>query len=117
MRHLKDHRKLGRSAGPRRAVLRGLATNFFTHSKIETTVEKAEEAQRVIEKLITKARKKDLATQRQVFSYLLVKSAGERLYSTILPKTENREGGFTRIVKTGQRRGDGAELAILELVE
>lgn len=117
MRHAKDHRKLGRTTSARKALLRSLATNFFLKSKIETTQEKAKEAQRVVEKLISQAKEKDLATQREVFSFLLTKKAGERLYSTILPKVEGRAGGYTRIVKTGSRRGDGAEMAILELVE
>ncbi|MCR4429145.1 MAG: 50S ribosomal protein L17 [Caldiserica bacterium] len=117
MRHLKDHRKLSKSSGPRRALLRNLATSFFLKSRIETTEEKAKEAQRVVEELITKAKSKDLSTQREVFAFLLSKEAGQRLYSTILPKVGERPGGYTRIVKTGKRRGDGASLAILELVE
>lgn len=117
MRHLKAYRKLSRSSAPRRALLRSLATNFFLTSRIETTEEKAKEAQKVIESLITKAKKDDLASKREVFSFLLQKEAGKRLYSTILPKVADKSGGYTRIVKTGKRRGDGASLSILELAE
>ncbi|MEI6309462.1 MAG: 50S ribosomal protein L17 [bacterium] len=117
MRHLKDHRRLGRSSSPRRALLRSLATSFFLKSKIETTQQKALEAQRTVERLIAKATHKDLATQRLVYAFLLDKEAGQRLYTTIIPKVGDRKGGYTRVVKTGKRRGDGAAMAILELVE
>lgn len=109
-------RKLGRPTDHRKAMLRNQVTSLFQHGKIETTVTRAKETRRMAEKMITLAKKGDLHSRRQVLSYVYDKDVVNKLYEEIAPGYEERNGGYTRVLKVGPRRGDGAELAILELV-
>jgi large subunit ribosomal protein L17 len=117
MRHRVRGRKLGRTASHREALLRSLATSLFKYKRIRTTVAKAKEARSYTEALITKARKGDLHSQRQVMGVINDKEVVKELFGEIIPKIGDRPGGYTRIVKLGNRMGDAAELAILELVD
>jgi large subunit ribosomal protein L17 len=120
MRHRHGYRKLGRDSEHRIALLRNLACDLIENERIETTVAKAKELRRYIEKLITKSKNTDFNTHRYVYSKLgsnkRAKAATQKLINEIAPKYENRNGGYTRIVKTKFRRGDAAELAIIEFV-
>jgi large subunit ribosomal protein L17 len=121
MRHRHGYRKLGRDSEHRAALLRNLACDLIEHEKIETTVPKAKELRRYIEKLITRAKNSDFNTHRYVYSKLgsnkRAKAATQKLIDIIAPKFENRNGGYTRIIKTRFRRGDAAEMCIIEFVE
>lgn len=116
MRHLKDGKKLGRTASHRRAMLANLASALFEHKHIRTTSAKAKEARRLADRLITHAKKNTLAARRLVFDKLRRRDIVKTLFDEIAPKFAERQGGYTRIIKLGQRQGDGAELSILELV-
>lgn len=109
-------RKLGRPTDHRNAMLRNQVTSLFQHGRIETTVTRAKETRRMAEKMITLAKKGDLHSRRQVLSYIYDKDVVHKLYEEIAPEYKERNGGYTRVLKVGPRRGDGAELAILELV-
>ena len=111
------YRKLGKTADQRRALLRGLVTDTLKYGKIETTVYRAKETKRLVDKMITLGKKKDLAAKRRALSYIYDEATVYKLFDEIAPKYENRKGGYTRLVRLGTRRGDGAETAILELVE
>jgi large subunit ribosomal protein L17 len=117
MRHRKDHRKLSRTASHRRAVLRNLVTALFQYERIETTVEKAKEARRLAERLITFAKRGDLAARRHVARFVMRPAVTAKLFATIAPWYEERHGGYTRIVRIGRRLGDGGETGYLELVK
>ena len=127
MRHLKSGRKLKRTASHRKATLSALSVALITHKKIRTTVAKAKETRMVVEKLITRAKnavareagknQKDVHARRESFSFLHDRKAVSSLFNDIAPKVGTRPGGYTRVVKLGQRQGDGAELAVLELVD
>ncbi len=127
MRHLRSGRKLKRTASHRKATLSALSVALITHKKIRTTVAKAKETRRVVEKLITRAKnavaressgnQKDVHARRESFSFLRERKAVTSLFNDIAPKVASRPGGYTRVVKLGQRQGDGAELAVLELVD
>jgi large subunit ribosomal protein L17 len=123
MRHKHGYRKLGRDSEHRQALLRNLACDLIENEKIETTVPKAKELRRYIEKLVTRAAKKgdDLNTHRYVYAHLgsneRAKAATKKLIEIIAPKFANRNGGYTRIIKTRFRRGDAAEMCIIEFVE
>jgi large subunit ribosomal protein L17 len=117
MRHLKDHRRLGRPTDQRDALLRGLVTGLFRHSQIKTTLQKAKEARRVADKLITFAKRGDLASRRQVLRTLPDPKLVGYLFEEIAPRFASRPGGYTRVTPAGQRRGDAAQMAILELVD
>ena len=110
-------RKLGKTADQRRALLRGLVTDTLKYGRIETTVYRAKETKRLVDKMITLGKKKDLAAKRRALSYIYDEATVYKLFDEIAPKYENRNGGYTRLVRLGTRRGDGAETAILELVE
>jgi large subunit ribosomal protein L17 len=110
------HRKFNRKADPRRALLRNLVTSLFIAGRIETTEAKAKETRRIVEKLITLAKRGDLHARRQALSYMLDESAVTKLFETIGPRFEDRNGGYTRIIKKGHRQGDGALTVLLELV-
>ena len=111
------YRKLGKTADQRRALLRGLVTDTLKYGKIETTVYRAKETKRLVDKMITLGKKNDLAAKRRALSYIYDEATVYKLFDEIAPKYENRKGGYTRLVRLGTRRGDGAETAILELVE
>jgi large subunit ribosomal protein L17 len=110
------HRKLGRTTDQRRAMLRSLVTNFLKSGRIETTFTRAKETQSMAEKMITLAKKGDLHSRRQALSYILEESVVTDLFENIAKQYVEREGGYTRIYRVGPRRGDAAEVAILELV-
>ena len=112
-----SYRKLGRRTKHRRAMLRNLATSFLQHGRMETTETRAKEVQRISEKLITLGKRGDLHARRQALSYLFDEDVVTKLFAEIAPKYKDRDGGYTRIMKTDVRRGDAAPQAILELVE
>ena len=116
MRHRKTVAKLNRTASHRKAMLSNLATQLFEHKKIRTTQAKAKATRSVAERLITFAKKGDLASRRQVLKTVRDKKVVKELFEEGAPTFENRNGGYTRIVKLGKRHGDGAELAFLELI-
>jgi large subunit ribosomal protein L17 len=127
MRHQKSGRKLGRTRSHRKATLSALSVSLIRHKKIRTTTAKAKEARTVVEKLITRAKRavaneseakpKNVHARREVFAFLRDREAVTTLFNEIAPKVATRAGGYTRVVKLGQRQGDGAEVAILELVD
>ncbi|MCL2087257.1 MAG: 50S ribosomal protein L17 [Oscillospiraceae bacterium] len=110
-------RKLGRPSDQRRAMLRALVTFLLENGKIETTVTRAKEVRCEAEKIITLGKKGDLHSKRQVFSYVTKESVSKRLFDEIAPGYKERNGGYTRIIRTGPRRGDAAEMALIELVK
>lgn len=108
--------KLGRTMGQRRALFRALATALLREEKIETTEAKAHELRPIVEKMITDAKEPSLAAKRRVIAYLTDEDVSRKLFDTIAPRYQGRQGGYTRIVKVGPRRGDAAPMAIIELV-
>ncbi len=117
MRHRVKGRKLGRTASHRAATLRSLATALFRHKKIKTTLAKAKQAKIFIEPLITRAKLDSVANRRYVARHINDKKIVQELFGEIVEKIGDRPGGYLRIVKLGQRLGDAAEMAILELVD
>ncbi len=117
MRHRKDHRKLSRTHSHRRAVLRNLVTALFQYERIETSVAKAKEARRLAERMITFAKRGDLAARRHVARFVTRPAVVVRLFDTIAPWYRERNGGYTRILRIGRRLGDSGETAYLELVK
>ena len=109
-------RKLGRTSDHRIAMLRGLVTFLFENGKIETTVTRAKEVRAVAEKYITIAKSNDLNSKRQVMAFVTKEDVVKKLFDEIAPKYSDRNGGYTRITKIGPRRGDAAEMAIIELL-
>ena len=109
-------RKLGRTTDHRLAMLRNQVTSLLRNGKIETTVQKAKETKRMTEKMITLAKRGDLHARRQVLAYVYDETVVKQLFDEIAPKYAERNGGYTRILKVGPRKGDGAEMAIIELV-
>lgn len=116
MRHRKAGRKLGRTASHRKAMLRNMVTSLFEHERIVTTVPKAKEARRVADKMITLAKRGDLHARRQAYAYIQSKDVVAKLFDEIHEQYADRQGGYTRIIRTGIRQGDAAQMAILELV-
>ena len=118
MRHAKDHRKLGRTASHRKAMLSNMIASLFLNEKrqVVTTLAKAKEARRWAEKMITFGKKGDVAARRQVYRFIPRRDVIKTLFDDIAPTFENRNGGYTRVIKLGPRKGDGAEMAILQLV-
>ncbi len=116
MRHRHGYRKLGRTSSHRKALLKNLAIALIAHGRIETTVEKAKELRSYIEKLITKAKVGDFNSHRAVFAYLQDKESTKKLINEIAPEYKDRNGGYTRIIRTRVRRGDAASMAFIELV-
>lgn len=117
MRHNRLGRHLSRTHTHRRAMLRNLVTSLFEHERITTTLAKAKEGRRFAERLITTARKGDLAARRRVSSYVRSETVARKLMDDIAPRFKERPGGYTRIYRLGPRLGDAGEMAILELVE
>ena len=109
-------RKLGKPTDQRMAMLRQQVTDFLEHGKIETTLTRCKEIAPLAEKMITLGKKNTLATRRRALSFMTREDAVTKVFSEIAPKYEERNGGYTRITKTGPRRGDAAEMAIIELV-
>lgn len=116
MRHKHGYRKLGRTSSHRSALLKNLSIAIIKSEKIETTLPKAKELRGYIEKLITRAKKGDFNAHRSIFAVLQDKETTKKLVTEIAPKYIERNGGYTRIVKIGLRRGDAAEMAYIELV-
>ena len=117
MRHNKNFNHLGRQAGHRKAMLSNMATSLILHKRIQTTIAKAKAVQKFIEPLVTKSKEDTTHSRRVVFSYLKQKEAVTELFRTIAPKIMERPGGYTRILKTGFRLGDGADMCIIEFVD
>ena len=127
MRHRISGRKLGRTRSHRKATLSALSVSLIQHKKIRTTLAKAKETRMVVEKLVTRARRavsregdgkpKDVHARREVFAFLRDRSAVTALFDDIAQKIGSRPGGYTRVVKLGQRRGDGAQIALIEFVD
>ena len=117
MRHLKSFRKFSRTPAHRRALFRSLATSLLREERCVTTIEKAKDLRSVVEKLITNARTDSVHARRQAYAYLLSKEVVHKLFAEIAPRYAERPGGYTRVLKTGNRHGDAAEMAIIELVE
>ena len=109
-------RKLGRTSDHRKAMLRGMVTFLLENGKIETTVTRAKEVRAEAEKMITLGKANTLHTKRQVYSYITKEAVAKKLFDELVPKYAERNGGYTRIYKLGPRRGDAAEMAIIELV-
>lgn len=109
-------RKLGLPTDHRLAMLRNLVTSFLKYGKIETTITRAKETSKLAEKMITLAKRGDLHARRQVLSFVTEEAVVRNLFDNVAPKYSERHGGYTRILKLGPRRGDGAEVVILELV-
>lgn len=110
------YRKLGRTSAHRKAMLRNLVTDLFREGRITTTDTRAKEARRQAEKMITLAKRGDLHARRQVLAYVYDEAVVAKLFDEIAPKYEDRQGGYTRILKLGPRQGDNAEMSFLELV-
>ena len=117
MRHNKAINHLGRKSGHRKALLANMATSLILHKRIETTVAKAKALKMYVEPLITKSKEDSTHSRRVVFSYLKNKEAVTELFRTVAPKIADRPGGYTRVLKTGFRQGDGADMALIELVD
>ena len=116
MRHRVAGRKLGRTTSHRMAMLRNLVTSFFDRERIQTTLAKAKEARPLAEKIITLAKRDDLHSRRQVLRFISRKDIVTKLFDTLAPRFSTRQGGYTRILRVGPRPGDGAEMAVLELI-
>ncbi len=116
MRHKKAGRKLGRTSAHRDAMFRNMVTSLFEHERIVTTTQKAKELRPIAEKLITLAKRGDLHARRQALSYIRSKDVVAKLFDEIKEQFATRNGGYTRIIKTGIRQGDAASMSIIELV-
>jgi large subunit ribosomal protein L17 len=117
MRHGKKHNHLGRKVGHRRALLKNLAQALIEHKRITTTLAKAKALRVYIEPLVTKAKTNTTHSRRDAFSYLQNKEAVKELFSTVAEKVGDRPGGYVRVLRTGYRQGDGAEMAMIEFVD
>jgi large subunit ribosomal protein L17 len=116
MRHRKAGRKLRRTSEQQLALMRNLAASLIEHGAIETTEAKAKELRPFVEKLITKARTGTLHSRRLAGRHLFTRETSDKLFQELGPKFASRPGGYTRILKTGHRKGDGAEMARIELI-
>jgi len=117
MRHKIAGRKLGRTTSHRLAMFRNMATSLFEHERISTTTEKAKELRPIAEKMITLAKRGDLHARRQALSFIRSKAVVDKLFTDIKDRFSDRNGGYTRILQTGVRKGDAASMAIIELVD
>ncbi len=111
-----QNRKLGKTSDQRRAMLRAMTTYLLENGQIKTTYARAKEVAPIAEKMITLAKKNNLASYRQVLSYVTKEDVAKKLFDEIGPKYADRNGGYTRVLKMGPRRGDAAEMAIIQLV-
>lgn len=110
------NRKLGRTTDQRKAMLRAMVTYLLENGKIETTVTRAKEVRPLAEKMITLGKKNTLAAKRQAFAFITKEAVVKKTFDEIAPKYADRNGGYVRITRIGPRRGDGAEMAIIELI-
>ncbi|MBM9511202.1 50S ribosomal protein L17 [Desulfogranum marinum] len=116
MRHRKAGRKLNRTTAHRKAMLRNMVTSLLEHERIVTTVPKAKEARRVADKMITLGKRGDLHARRQALAYIRSDEVVNKLFNELSEQYMDRQGGYTRIIRTGTRAGDAAPMAIIELV-
>jgi len=117
MRHLGGYKKLGRKSAHRRALLRNMATSLVLQERINTTLPKAKELRGVVEKMISLGKRGDLHARRQAAAYLFDDDAVAKVFTKLATRFKDRSGGYTRILRRGVRRGDAAEMAIVELVD
>lgn len=117
MRHLKAGRQLSRNSSHRRAMLRNIVTSLFKHEQIETTDAKAKELRSVAEKIITLAKRGDLHARRQALAYLPDKTVAHKIFDELKTRYADRQGGYLRIVKKGNRKGDGALISVVQLID
>ena len=110
------HRKLGRTSDQRRAMLRAMVTYLLVNGQIKTTITRAKEVAPLAEKMITLAKQNDLAAYRQALGFITKEDVAKKLFQELGPKYAGRNGGYTRVVRIGPRRGDAAEMAIIQLV-
>ena len=115
MNHNKSYRKLGRRADNRKAMLKNLTISLLSAEKIETTVTRAKELRKFAERMITFGKKNTLASRRNAFAFLRNEEVVAKIFNELAPKYAERNGGYTRIIKTSVRKGDSAEMAIIEL--
>ena len=113
---MSGYRKLGKRSDQRKAMLRAMVTYLLENGQIKTTVTRAKEVAPVAEKMITLAKKNDLPAYRQALGYITKEDVAKKLFQEIGPKYADRNGGYTRVTRTGPRRGDAAEMAVIELV-
>src|SRR4030095_12703397 len=116
MRHRNAGRKLSRNTSHRRALLRNVVTSLLEHGRLMTTLPKAKEVRPLAEKMISLGKLDSLHARRQVHSYLLKDATAKKVFDTIAPTFADRKGGYSRIIRLGNRKGDGADLAIIELL-
>jgi large subunit ribosomal protein L17 len=116
MRHRNANRKLSRNTSHRRALLRNLVTDLLDHGRLMTTLPKAKEVRPLAEKMITLGKRDSLHSRRQLQAYLLREAVAKKVFDSIAPRFADRNGGYSRIIKLGNRKGDGADLAIIELL-
>ena len=116
MRHKVAGYKLGRTTSHRRSMLRNLVTSLILEERIETTIPKAKAMRPIAEKMITLGKRGDLAARRQAHAYLMTSAAVDRLFETVGPRFGDREGGYTRMIRAGWQKGDGADKAFVELL-
>ncbi len=117
MRHLKGGFKLGRTPAHRKALLRNLTASLIEHNRIETSLAKAKAVRPIVEKMVTLGKKGTLADKRRALSYLYKRKTVQVLFDEVAPRFMDRSGGYTRIIKSDFRKGDGAEMAILEFTD
>ena len=117
MRHLKSGRHLNRDSNARKALMRNLCTSLLEHGRITTTEAKAKELRRWVERLITEAKADDLAARRRVARDISNDEVADKLFSNLMPRLRERPGGFTRIIRKGNRVGDAAPTVVIELVD
>ena len=117
MRHLKAGRKLSRDTGHRKAMMRNIVTSLFKHEQIETTDAKAKELRSVAEEMITLAKRGDLHARRQALAFLTDKTVTHKLFDELKNRYLNRQGGYLRIIKKATRKGDGAGVSIVQLLQ
>ena len=116
MRHRNGGFKLGRNTSHRRAMLRNLVTSIILNDRVETTITKCKASRPIVEKMITLGKKGDVHSRRQALAYLMTDASVTRLFSTVAPRYATRPGGYLRIVRTYARKGDAAEMAVIELL-
>jgi large subunit ribosomal protein L17 len=117
MRHGVAGRQFGRNTNQRKALLRGLATSLLEHGRIETTLAKTKEIRGIAEKIITLGKRGDLHARKQALSYIYSEGTVSNLFDKIAPRMKDRNGGYLRVIKTRRRVGDGAQMAVIELVD
>jgi large subunit ribosomal protein L17 len=116
MRHRKRTVKLGRTSSHRKAMFRNMVTSLLDKERIQTTVSKAKEASRLTDKMVTIAKQNTLHARRQALAFIMDKEVVSKLFSVLAARYADRNGGYTRIIRTGFRRGDGADLVLIEMV-